>query len=152
MKKDLLIMFLAGICSPLFAQSIEERTLLTLDPISETVMGPQADYGTSYFLYSPFATFTQAGFAYDGWKEDQAYLPQNGDGLSQGEFFANSLVRLDSISAVTGNVSYHRGVRRNVLWNETSDFEILYPYVAADSVGGDMQKEQYSFMGAYARG
>ena len=43
------------------------------------------------------------------------------------------------------------GRTRNVCWNSTSDYELLRPYVLADSVGGDLQHEQYRFYGGYAR-
>ena len=34
-----------------------------------------------------------------------------------------------------------------MLWNENADYDVIYPYVAADSVGGDMKFENYAFQG-----
>lgn len=34
-----------------------------------------------------------------------------------------------------------------MLWNENADYDVIYPYVAADSVGGDMKFENYAFSG-----
>lgn len=36
---------------------------------------------------------------------------------------------------------------KNLKWNETTDWELLYPYLLADLVGGDLSKEIYSFTG-----
>ena len=44
-----------------------------------------------------------------------------------------------------------RGNRRNVRWNSTADYLLLYPYIVADSVGGDLTTEEYAFGGGYAR-
>lgn len=151
MKRGMIILALALMSIPMFAQNIGDRTLSNLNPVAEVVAKPAWDYGISAYLYSPYFTLTQTGLAYDGRNEKTPYLPQNGDVLNQGRFFANSLYRLDSLSAVKGAVSYERGVKKNVVWNETSDFELLYPYVAADSVGGNLQKEQYYFTGSYAK-
>ena len=47
--------------------------------------------------------------------------------------------------------SPRNGVKRNVVWNETSDYDWVYPYVLGDSVGGDLRCEEYYFAGGYAR-
>lgn len=49
-----------------------------------------------------------------------------------------------------GHGRYATGTRHDVRWNESSDYDIVYPYVLADSVGGDMHCERYSFSGGYA--
>jgi hypothetical protein len=38
-----------------------------------------------------------------------------------------------------------------MLWNENADYDVIYPYVAADSIGGDMKFENYTFSGGYAK-
>ena len=88
-----------------------------------------------------------------GWRsrlEDDAYLPAEGKGLTQGEFRARAAHSLDSLRRVEGGVSYERGVKRGVRWNTSSDWELLAPYVTVDSIGGDLQKEQYRFFARYA--
>lgn len=82
--------------------------------------------------------------------EDQAYLPQEGSGLLEGRFQASTRRRIGDATAVQGAVSYDNGVKRGVLWNTTSDWALLSPYVTADSVGGDLRREQYRFMGRIA--
>lgn len=53
---------------------------------------------------------------------------------------------------VWGYATYKNGNKDNIQWNETSDFEIVYPYVMADTIGGNNLKfEEYSFAGGYAQ-
>lgn len=53
-------------------------------------------------------------------------------------------------STLWGAASYKNGKVRDVVWNETADMSLLYPYLLADSVGGDIKQEQYHFAGGYA--
>lgn len=50
-------------------------------------------------------------------------------------------------SKTWGNAYFKKGKREKVEWNETSDYLMVYPYVVADSVGGDMDFEEYYFAG-----
>lgn len=58
---------------------------------------------------------------------------------------------LDPKTVVWGNASYSQGKNKQVVWNENADYDIIYPYVAADSVGGDMKFENYAFSGGYSK-
>ena len=91
--------------------------------------------------------FDNVTFSYDYADEERPRYMQEGDGLSQWRFQANSLKHLSDDSAVFGKIEYSNGTKRNVLWNTTSDFDLLFPYVLADSVGGDLRKEKYAFSG-----
>ncbi|MDE5643726.1 MAG: hypothetical protein K2I56_09595 [Muribaculaceae bacterium] len=53
-------------------------------------------------------------------------------------------------STLTGAAQYTNGRRKNMPWCETSDPELLYPYLLADSTGGALSSETYSFCGSYA--
>lgn len=53
-------------------------------------------------------------------------------------------------STIWGDASYRNGHQRSVVWNETADADLLYPYLTADSVGGDLNSERYRFAGGYA--
>ncbi|MCD8317749.1 MAG: hypothetical protein LUC45_02320 [Paraprevotella sp.] len=63
---------------------------------------------------------------------------------------ADSYLRLSPSTTVWGEASYRNGKRRAVKWNSTADYLLLYPYVMADSVGGDLTCEQYTFDGGWA--
>ena len=78
-------------------------------------------------------------------------IPQLGNG---GRFFqleASSFQHLNAHSVVWGHASYTNGKKYDVVWNETSDLLRLYPYVMADSRGGDMKYEEYQLSGGYAQ-
>jgi len=53
-------------------------------------------------------------------------------------------------STLWGSASYSNGKDDNAVWCETADYDIVYPYILADSVGGALSRERYSFAGGYA--
>ena len=143
MKKRFLILLFAALPLTGRAQDslgVGARTAARLNPLSGEAQT---------LLYNAAPSFTQVDAGYLLRAEDQAFLPQEGRGL--GEFFvkADARHRLNRNTAVSGGASYRRGVRRGVFMNTSSDWELLYPYHTADTVGGNLQKEQYSFNGAY---
>lgn len=135
---------------PAVGQDVNFRTESHLRPVDGLGWGQAVDYSPVAFAYSRLGNLSTAEVRGDWRADDETLLPQVGSGLSQGEFRAESLLRLREGAALQGGVSYQRGVRRGVNYNESSDFGLLYPYVIADTVGGDMQREQYSFHGRYA--
>ena len=129
MRKWMLIGLLLGVVLPLSGQVRQE---------GQTLLFQQVDNRTQ----------AQVGFRMR--EEDDAYIPAEGKGLMQGEFRAHSRHSLDSIHRVEGRVSYERGVKRAVNWNTSSDWDLLAPYITLDTVGGDLQKEQYRFAARFA--
>lgn len=77
-------------------------------------------------------------------------IAQMGCGNSFWGLNATSQYIIDNNNHVWGEASYNKGTREKVIWNETSDFALLYPYVMADGKGGDLDYEQYFFNGGYA--
>ena len=87
-----------------------------------------------------------------GWysrREQQAIVTQEGNGESVGFASANAYIRKGK-NDIWGKAAYTNGVRRNVGYNETSDYRLLYPYVTADLIGGSSKEESYSFGGGFA--
>ena len=125
----LILLFVAGAVLPLAS---EER------PDGQTL------------LFRPQQNRTRAQIGFRLREEDDAYLPAEGKGLVQGEFRAYSCHSLDSARRVEGRASYERGVKRAVCWNTSSDWNLLAPYITLDTLGGDLQKEQYSFSARFA--
>ena len=93
-------------------------------------------------------TRVQAGIQFRD--EDDALNRAEGKGLLQGEVRLDSRHSLDSLRRVQGHASYQRGVKRSVYGNTSSDWDMLAPYITLDTVGGDLQKEQYRFAARYA--
>lgn len=53
-------------------------------------------------------------------------------------------------SAFSGFAVYERGVNRNVRWTNVRDVALLYPYLIADSLGGDYHNEGYKLGGSWS--
>ena len=81
--------------------------------------------------------------------EAEALLQPLGDGALDGGFYAESYRRLSERSAAWADARYVRGNRRNVCWNSTADYLLLYPCITADSAGGNLSTEEYAFGGGY---
>lgn len=101
------------------------------------------------YLFGPDASYTGAAASWSYAKDPAPLVREEGKGLSEGQIHIATLVRLDSLSAVRGRVRYVNGVKRDVLWNSSSDYSTVYPYVMADTVGGDLRKEEYAFSAGY---
>jgi hypothetical protein len=83
-------------------------------------------------------------------RETEAITIHNGDGQQFNLLDVDSYIPLDN-STLWGDASYSNGKRFHVKFNETSDPDILYPYLAGDTTGGNLQSEVYRFSGGYAR-
>ena len=75
--------------------------------------------------------------------------------LERGDGHRQAFVDVDAYlhkgkATLWGNAYYVNGSTRNVLYNETTDLEQLYPYLMADSVGGKTSQEYYYFMGGFS--
>lgn len=83
--------------------------------------------------------------------ESTVLFQQRGSGKKVAVFKADAYQPISDSIKVWGNVLYNNGIIKNVVWNETSDIEFLYPYLSADSIGGDINSETYYFNGGYAQ-
>lgn len=148
-------LFLAGIC--LFAISgaradslpVQARLIRSLTPagkLSEFVLHNPAAKG---FAQDFSLSELSLNYQFED-REESATLKQAGQGLRAGGFSARSFVRIGEQGRAFGNAGYTYGKKMNIQWTETSDFELLYPYLTADSVGGDLTSETYRFAGGYA--
>ena len=110
----------------------------------------EAEHATARFyeaspaaaLRRPNRSLSQLAVRMNLRREEEARLQPLGDGALDGGFYAESFRRLDDRSVVWADARYVRGNRRNVRWNSTADYLLLYPYVVADSVGGDLTTEE----------
>ena len=95
-------------------------------------------------------SLTSLGFLAGHEVADETRIAQLGKTESLWGFHAKSRYILSKNDLVWGEASYTNGKKEDVKWNETSDFDLLYPYVMGDEFGGDMQYEQYYLKGGYA--
>ncbi len=129
--------------------SVIKRVDLFSSPINN--LGESVVKGTqAVMLYAHEKSLTRIAVSADYRDESKAFLPQLGSGEMKGVFSADSYIKLNKKAAVWGNVEYYNGIKKNVCWNSTADFLLLYPYILADSIGGKLSVEQYLFSGGYA--
>ncbi len=83
--------------------------------------------------------------------DSRATLPQqleHGDKTTAVVGDIDAFLRKKHVS-LWGTAHYANGKTRHIRYNETTDFDLLYPYVMADTVGGGVsRKETYDFTGA----
>lgn len=124
--------------------------LLFLVPLRSFTQEKWSNAPGQTLLYYNNCNFTRVEVRGQFREQDKASVPVEGAGLRQGEFNAWARHSLDSLKRVEGGVSYQRGVKLGVKMNSSSDWSLLQPYVVLDSVGGDLQREQYRFWARYA--
>ncbi|GAE19186.1 DUF6850 family outer membrane beta-barrel protein [Bacteroides pyogenes] len=95
---------------------------------------------------APLSQILVEGFTH---KETESVSLQQGDGEHGFAVKANSVLRFTPESEIRGTAEYVNKKRTSVLWNESSDYETIYPYVSADEQGGDLNSEAYRFSGEY---
>ena len=82
--------------------------------------------------------------------EEQPTVRQKGDRSDFGYFATEGYRHLSEKSTLWGHAGYRIGKRRNVVWNLASDYELIYPAITTDTVGGgDLTSEEYTFGGGY---
>lgn len=80
---------------------------------------------------------------------NRAIDPRQGEGESIWNVGARTFMKQSPRSALWGEASYSSGKQRGVVWNESADYDLIYPYVVADSIGGDLSTESYFLSGGY---
>lgn len=75
--------------------------------------------------------------------------------LEQGGGHSMGLADIDAYlhrgkATLWGRAAYQNGGVRGIRFSESSDFERLYPYLMADTVGGNNHLERYHFMGGFS--
>ena len=100
-----------------------------------------------YYLPQPTLTLVQLT-AYSQ-RAQQVRVQQLGDRHRFFSLEAQSLIPLSSSTLVWGGASYHKGKKTSIRFNNTSDAQLLYPYLLADDKGGFMDYETYQFQGGY---
>ncbi|MFA6831808.1 MAG: DUF6850 family outer membrane beta-barrel protein [Bacteroidaceae bacterium] len=102
----------------------------------------------TYYKYAHDKAEMSLTYTYE--RSPQAVVQQYGRGINQMEFEVNAYHILNKNSRLWGEVSYTNACTFDIQGTETSDYDLVYPYVVADEVGGDMKSEAYQFNTGYA--
>ncbi len=87
--------------------------------------------------------------AYIGGHYQQSTMPLVGTQAGGFGVYAQSVYDLSEVSRVFGEASYEWGQSKGHRWVENADYQLLYPYLTCDTIGGGMQTERYWFRGGY---
>lgn len=87
-----------------------------------------------------------------GKHEQDLYLQQEGSGRQQLNVHSETYLRGKGNVTLWGKAYYINEKLFKVKFNESANYDIVYPYVIADSVGGDLNSETYAFSGGLAKG
>lgn len=124
--------------------ALVEHTSLGQMPMLEAMRNP-ALHGPGYQT-----SFSQLALGLDVQHQSQAFVPEKGSGYILPYLKVNTFHPLSQRSTVWGEASYMTGRVHDIRWNSTSDYDLLQPYVLADTLGGDTRRERYSVAGGYA--
>ncbi len=100
-------------------------------------------------FFNPDSTYTDLSL---NWKELNAgglYIVEGGNKLENMSFNVHSFKRKDR-SVLYGGTSYESQRNYNVHWSNVADYQLVSPYIIADTVGGTSKQEVYSFLGGFA--
>lgn len=127
-----ILVLLTGVCSTVWSQVNGD---VFLNPALKS------------YLDSTSQTEVSVGYDYR-----QATSPMR---LEQGTGHSRAFAHVDAFlhkgkTTLWGNAYYSNGSTRNIQFCETSDFELLYPYLMADTVGGRSKQERYQFLGGFS--
>lgn len=110
-------------------------------------------FGTKNAAYMHNAYTSDYRELYAGYEQtmyNKAVIMEEGEGERKWGLKAASYSSFKEKSKIWGEAGYQSRKRKKVLWNSTADFRLLYPYVLADTVGGDLDCERYYFSGGCA--
>lgn len=83
--------------------------------------------------------------------QNDAYRIQQPEGEKNFKVEAHSFLPLANRQTIWGKATYDNQTLKNVRWNESIDYELVYPYFTADEIGGNLSQENYSFLGGFAK-
>lgn len=97
-------------------------------------------------------SLTQVG-AYADLRRDvsETIVPELGSGDAFYSIEASSYQKHGSNFTVWGSALYRRGHIYDVLYNESSDFNRLRPYVIGDTIGGNLSSSRYGVSGGLSK-
>ena len=143
----LILIFMAIHAAAMSSQAdsaLVEHTTLGRLPMLEAMRNP-ALHGMGYKT-----PYSQLALGIDVQHQTQAFVPEKGAGYTLPYLKVNTFHPLNERSTVWGEASYMTGKHHDIRWNSTSDYDLLQPYILADTLGGDTRRERYSISGGYA--
>ena len=124
--------------------ALVEHTSLWQSTQIEAMRNP-ALHGSGYET-----SLSQLSLGIDIQRQSLAFVPEKGTGYTLPYIKVNTYRPLNKRSTVWGEASYTTGRQHDIKWNSTSDYDLMQPYILADTLGGDTRRERYAISGGYA--
>lgn len=149
-KKLRFILLLTVVSVHVLAQdsiSVTNRLLHNRKPI--TNLSSAGEYNPAAKVFSQERGLSELILGYRN-QSGNAALTQKANDYENYRFEAHSYMSM-GVHHLWGKASYNNTHSDKIRWNESSDYDNIYPYVFADTIGGNnLIGERYSFLGGYA--
>lgn len=134
-KRITFTLFLTIVTLSLQAQNTDQRdSIVSLNPVCEFITTPN---GGEVNLNQHIANHRQMAPVWDGSGSETTSILAKGISLSKKGL------------GFSGYAGYERGKRLNTAWSNVAAAPEYYPYLVADSIGGDYRHERYLLGGAF---
>ncbi|NIG55508.1 DUF6850 family outer membrane beta-barrel protein [Chitinophaga sp. Cy-1792] len=136
-----------------FTAQAQDSTLVPLakEQTNVTALGRDQLYASPALkIYQRQISYASLVASYRKYTQD-LYLQQEGSGQQYFSLQAETYQKKVKNLTLWGNAAYSSETQYAVKFNETADYQLVYPYVMADSIGGDLKAETYSFSGGLAK-
>jgi len=84
-------------------------------------------------------------------EDSKRYILQKGSATNDFNINIESFQTKNKNLNLWGDFQYNNIKTKNVNFNETLDYDYLYPYIMSDTVGGDLTNEQYKILGGLSK-
>lgn len=101
---------------------------------------------TEYLPFSVTTLYLEGDLSEAG----QTLPAEIGEGTLIGSVNASSYRHIGNNTTVWGHAQFRAASIKDVVWNNSADYELVGPYVIGDPVGGDLTSRSYDFGGGYA--
>ena len=148
MKKLILHIILMGVATHAIAaqpDSLLAEHLTLLNSLNSETWKNPALHGIAFNT-----DFSQLTIDVKYKHQTDAFVLQKGTGNTHYQAEAETFLKLSDRTAVWGKASYMTGHNRQIKWSSVSDYELIEPYILADTLGGRTESERYVFEGGYA--
>ncbi len=125
------------------AQRYNERTALN----RRIFCAPYANPALQVFRYN--SSLSAIDLFVDSRTRPEAVVQETGKSHHAFGADAEMYIRLKDRSVMWGKAGYRNQRTHSVHWNESADYEWIYPYLTADTIGGNMKGEDYHFQAGY---
>ena len=107
-------------------------------------------YNTINKMYFYKNNFSLLRYKFNAKKKNDFYLIEQGNQSNENTFYYKSVFSTKDYF-LNGEAQYSYTTIKNCQWNEISNYDIIYPYIIADTIGGDFNSQNYYLNGDFIK-